>query len=299
VEYTPSIVGPGTHTITAKFAGDASHAPSPGQAALTVAGRASSVAVSCGPGVLVGQTTTCTVTVRDTSGGAPSTPTGTFNIESDTSGGAFPASAACTLHEVSTGVSACLVQYTPGQVGTGTHTIGARYPGDEAHAASEGSAALAVSAPVTPPPSGGGTTVTPPPANHPGAPKCRLEASEQWKAVSSGKRRARKSYTPMLLVPYTCTQDATVRIAGTITVPAAGHGRKHTKAKTYRLVSVSGAATAAKAEPAAVVGVPAPAAKSLSSGLKEVAVVTFTVQNVNGVGAATLTLTLLPRTKHK
>jgi trimeric autotransporter adhesin len=116
-----------------------------GAAYVFVAQDPTRTSVGCSPRtVSVGGPTTCTATVTDTAA-SPVTPTGTVSFSPDTSGGAFSHSGSCTLSPTaSTGTSACVVTYSPGQVGSGTHTITARYGGDSAHVTSTGSTTVTV-----------------------------------------------------------------------------------------------------------------------------------------------------------
>jgi len=297
VKYTPSQVGSGTQEIKASYGADPTHVPSAGSTALPVK-RATSVTISCGSGVVVGQAATCTVTVSDTATGTRTTPGGTVILESNTGGGTFALSSECMLTPVSgTTEAGCIVSYTPGQVGSGMQTITATYSGDATHASSENVATLAVSAAAKSAQTGGGattTTTTTKTTTPPAAPKCRLEASEHWKTTTTGKRHRRKQNVPMIVVSYTCDQNATVRIAGALTIPAAGRGRKRTKARTLQLTPAASQAIGGKAAPAVVLGLPTTAAKALTGAVRERATVTFTVKNANGIGVANLALTLIP-----
>ncbi|OLD03815.1 MAG: hypothetical protein AUJ07_05680, partial [Crenarchaeota archaeon 13_1_40CM_3_53_5] len=90
------------------------------------------IVVTCSGPVTVGVSSTCAVTVTDTSA-APTTPAGTVSFMSD-SPGSFTGSP-CTL--AGSGSSAtCHAEYTPSAVGSGTHTITATYSGDVSHSAS-------------------------------------------------------------------------------------------------------------------------------------------------------------------
>jgi len=296
LEYLATAIGSGKHTLTAKYAGDSKHEESGNSTGLSVK-RPTVVSISCGAGVSVSQLATCTATVKDAGPGSPTLPTGAVTFASNTTGGAFSPATSCMLAKVTAGESACQVSYTPGQVGSGTHTITAEYEGDATHGSNFASVGLPVSAAAKAAQTGGTTTTTTTPTSttpQP-APKCRLEASEAWKSTPTGKRHGRKKNVPMILVPYTCDENATVRIAGAITVPANGRGRKRTKAKTFQLAALTRAAVANKSAPAVVLTLPSSAAKALTSGVRERASVTFTVKNANGTGVATLTLTLLPR----
>jgi large repetitive protein len=139
VDYTPSAVGTGTHTVTGMYSGDAAHNGSSGSAALTVTKRSTSTSVSCTPAsVAVGEKVSCTATVTDSSGGSASTPGGTVSWSSNGAGNF--SSSSCTLN----GSGSCSVDYTPSAVGTGTHTITGSYDGDASHTGSSGSYELTV-----------------------------------------------------------------------------------------------------------------------------------------------------------
>ena len=116
-----------------------------GAAYVFVAPDTTRTSVGCSPGTLaVGEPTTCTATVTDIAA-TPATPTGTVSFGSDTSGGAFSNSGSCTLSPTATtGQASCEVTYTPGQVGSGTHTITASYAGDSAYLTSSGSNTVTV-----------------------------------------------------------------------------------------------------------------------------------------------------------
>ena len=104
-----------------------------------------STSVHCSPNqVVVGESTTCRVTVTD-SVTSPTTPTGTVSFSSETSDGTLPGSGSCTLSATATtGVASCMANYTPGQVGSGTDTITTSYGGDPTHASSSASGTVDV-----------------------------------------------------------------------------------------------------------------------------------------------------------
>ncbi|HEY1565583.1 MAG TPA: Ig-like domain repeat protein [Solirubrobacteraceae bacterium] len=116
-----------------------------GAAYVFVAPDTTTTRVGCVPdAVAVGEPTTCTATVTDIAAG-PTAPTGTVSFGSDTSGGAFSNSGGCTLSPAAaTGQASCQVSYTPGQVGSGTHTISATYGGDGTHLASNAGTTVTV-----------------------------------------------------------------------------------------------------------------------------------------------------------
>src|SRR5439155_398657 len=93
VTYTPSAVG--THTITASYSGDTTHAMSSGTTVVTALTHATTTGVNCMPAsVPVGSATSCTATVTDATPGSASAPTGTVGFTN--SGGTFSASS-CTM----------------------------------------------------------------------------------------------------------------------------------------------------------------------------------------------------------
>jgi hypothetical protein len=302
VEYEATELGTGTHKISATYAGDTAHAASSGETNLAVTARSTTVSVDCGTGVAVSQPAACTATVTDTAGGEASSPTGTVTFESDTSGGKFAPAGECSLTALSPPAqSSCKVEYTPGQLGSGKHTITATYGGDAAHASAHAPAELAVSAPATAPPpvttSPPPTPVTPAPAPTPSPaplpqPKCRVRAREQSRTTRARRRGARKIKRTVIVVSYTCDQNASVRVGGSVTIAATGHGRKRSRARTIKLASVSAQAALGKAEPGVVLVLPAAATSALSRGISTRAAVAFTVSNANGIGLATIRFTL-------
>ena len=258
--------------------------------------RASTVSLNCGTAIFVGQAATCTATVADSSPGTSSAPGGTVSFHSDTPGGTFASPETCALVAIPhTSESSCLMTYTPGQAGSGIHKITAAYGGDPLHGSSEGATTLPVGA-VTqpqPPPAPGG----PPPVTT--VPKCHLVVASQWRSVPNPRKRPRKITVPVLLVTYNCDQAADVRIGGVVTIPAATHGRVRTKARKVTLAAVSAKSAPGVAEPAVVLRLPTTVVKALEAGSRTPAAVTFTVQNVNGMGAATLKVVVAPRRKHR
>ncbi|TMI57412.1 PKD domain-containing protein, partial [Candidatus Bathyarchaeota archaeon] len=132
VTYTPS--GVGSHGITGAYGGDANHGSSTSSPvfSLAVTLRTTSTSVSCNPStVAVGQATSCTATVADTSGTGAVTPIGTVTF---TPGGP------CTLSGGS-----CSVDITPSA--QGALTVSAGYGGDSVHGTSSGSTIVTVNPP--------------------------------------------------------------------------------------------------------------------------------------------------------
>jgi len=298
VKYDPTKIGSGTHEITAKYGGDSAHAEWSGSGTLAV-GRRTTVSISCGSGVVIPQSATCTATVTDTStAGTPSTPTGTVGFRSDAAGASFGLSGNCTLNPLDSERSGCSVEYAPSQVGSGNHTITAEYVGDEVHAKSSRSGVLLVSAPTLPTaPVVTTTTPVPGPPASAAPPKCRVTARERWRVVRGAKRRARQHKVPVILVTYTCDQNAAVRIGGVVTIAPTRHGRKTTKARTINLALVSSSAVLGKAAPGVDVRLPASAAKAVRNGVRAAVAVAFRVFNANGIGVGTIRFPLLPPTR--
>jgi hypothetical protein len=296
-EYDPTTIGTGTHEITATYGGDPEHAKASEVRTLTVGLRGTTVSVDCGSAVVVPQSATCTVTITDTSAaGTPSAPRGTVSFVSDAPEGSFSLSGTCILSPLASGTeSRCSLEYTPGKVGSGNHTITAKYPGDGVHAAGSGSGMLAVSAPpISTAPVVTTTTPVPGPPVSPAPPKCRVTAREQWRGVRGAKRRARRRRVPVVLVTYTCDQNAAVRIGGVVTIAPTRHGRKPTKARTINLPLVSSSAVLGKAAPGVEVRLPASAAKAVRNGIRAAVAVAFRVFNANGIGVGTIRFPLLP-----
>ncbi len=298
VTYEP--VQSGTPTITATYPTDGAHTGSTIVVMLTVEARTTSLAVSCGSGVTLSQPATCTATVTDTSGSAHP-PSGAVSFTSDTRGGVFTSEATCSLSSVPptpTAQASCAVQYTPGQLGSGLHTITAQYGGDAAHALARSSGALAVSAPppviTTTPPSIPPSSPAPtPPAAAPERPKCRVKARERA-IMRAAKRSSAKTKTFEILVSYRCDQSAAVRVGGSIVIAGATQSGKHSRAQTLKLRALTSRAAPGGRQPALVLMVPARVATALSHGAKASTAVEFTVSNANGIGVATIRFNLAP-----
>jgi hypothetical protein len=304
VTYDPTTIGTGSHEITATYSGDLKHPKLSGPPGMLAVGlRGTTVSVSCGSGVVVPQGATCTATVSDTAEGTTSTPEGIVSFRSDSPGASFGPSKTCALSPLDSGTkSGCSLEYAPGQVGSGVHAITADYGGDDVHAAGSASGMLAVSAPPIPT-ALVVTTTTPvpgPPAS-PAPPKCRVTARERWRVVRSAKRRAHRRRVPVILVTYTCDQNAAVRIGGVVTIAPTRHGRKTTKAQAINLAAVSSSAVLGKAAPGVDVRLPASAAKAVRNGVRAAVAVAFRVFNANGVGVGTIRFPLFPpaRATHK
>jgi Bacterial Ig-like domain (group 3)/FG-GAP repeat len=147
--YTPSQVGPGTHQLTASYAGDGGHAASQGSDPLGVGEAGTGTSLSCTPlSVGVGHTARCTVTVTDTSSGTL-VPTGTVTLTT-TGSGAFSDGGNCTLAQATGGAAVCTFTYTPATAATSSPRLSAHYAGDTDHFGSSASALLQVPATGTP-----------------------------------------------------------------------------------------------------------------------------------------------------
>lgn len=147
VTYTPNSVGSGTHTVNGEYDGSGVHNASNGDGNVTVGLRSTTTEVDCAPpSVQVGTPVSCGATVEDVSPGSGSSPTGSVSFASDTPGGGFSPSTTCALSADGPTTSSCTVTYTPGQVGSGTHSITADYPGDATHGDSDGSGPVGVTA---------------------------------------------------------------------------------------------------------------------------------------------------------
>ncbi len=71
-----------------------------------------------------------------------------------------------------------------------------------------------------------------------------------------------------------------------------------TKAKKVSLAAVAAKSAPNVPAPAVVLRLPAAAVRTLEAGSRTPVAVTFTVQNANGMGAATLKVVVAPRAKH-
>ncbi len=137
VTYTPTVVAPGTHTISGTYNGDTKHAFSTSTGSqsftLTVIGRSTSTTVSCAPSsVVVNNGSTCTATLTDTATGTPSIPTGQVRFTSSgTASGSFSPTTSCNLV-----AGSCSVTFTP--TSAGKDTVTANYQGDNVHSTSSG-----------------------------------------------------------------------------------------------------------------------------------------------------------------
>src|SRR6266699_4294159 len=137
VTYTPTVVAPGTHTISGTYNGDTKHTFSISTGSqsftLTVMGRSTSTVVSCAPSsVVTNNGSTCTSTLTDTASGTANPPTGQVRFTSSgNAGGSFSPATSCNLF-----AGSCSVTFTP--TGAGTDTVTGNYQGDNVHSTSSG-----------------------------------------------------------------------------------------------------------------------------------------------------------------
>lgn len=140
--YTPTAIGTGSHSISAYYSGDGSHDQSSGAATVIVTPRTTSATLACEPtSVAIGQATTCTVSVTDTSPGSIISPSGRVDFPSVNTGTFAPNF--CSLSGT-TVTTTCQVQYTPTSFGQGSHAIGENYAGDINHSTNQASATVTV-----------------------------------------------------------------------------------------------------------------------------------------------------------
>jgi hypothetical protein len=146
---TPSASGTTSFTAQVVDSTAGTHQSATQTFSLTVNGRSTSTSVAFGANpVVVGQTTSVTVTVTDTQGsGTPSSPAGTIALT-----GSGLSAASCVLVPGAAGVSSCSVTVT--SASAGTDTIGATFPVSAVHLMSGASTGLTVNRAAT------ATTVT-------------------------------------------------------------------------------------------------------------------------------------------
>lgn len=143
IGYTPNISG--HHLLNATYPGDTFHLRSSGIAILAVGLRATSASLVCNPSSLsgAGGQTTCTATVTDNSPPSQSTPTGSVNFVSNSTGIFDSGTPSCGLSPTATsGIASCQITYTASVVGA--HLINATYTGDIVHVGSKGSTTVTV-----------------------------------------------------------------------------------------------------------------------------------------------------------
>ncbi|HME18684.1 MAG TPA: G1 family glutamic endopeptidase [Nitrososphaerales archaeon] len=139
VTYTPSSSSPvGSITVTASYPGDSTHSPSSGSGSIAISKRSTTASVSPSSSTVThGTPVTSTVTVRDTSAGSATSPTGTVTWKVSGLG----ATVTCTLKASGSGVSTCSVS---GALPIGSYTLTATYNGDSTHSTSSGTSSVTV-----------------------------------------------------------------------------------------------------------------------------------------------------------
>ena len=126
--YTPNLGSEGKHQISGIYLGDTDHKTSPANKVIQAVPRTTTTAISCSAPAAKTLTRTCTVTVKDTSKGTPSVPTGSVLLSSSKLGVFLPTS--CNL-QGSGSTSTCTFTYTP--LSPGNYTLTAAYQGDTDH----------------------------------------------------------------------------------------------------------------------------------------------------------------------
>jgi hypothetical protein len=140
--YIPGAFGSGVHKITVSYPGDDLHEQSSGSGNVNVARHGTTTAIACAPGSLTlgAGTSSCVVTVTDTSDLA-NAPTGGIALSS--AGGSF--GPGCEgLAPAGTNQANCTAAYTPAIPGASSLT--GTYAGDSAHETSAGTAQVSVAA---------------------------------------------------------------------------------------------------------------------------------------------------------
>jgi hypothetical protein len=281
VTYTAAVAG--SHTITAPYSGDTSHATSSGSTSVTATAtvRSTSTSLSCTPTTVpVNGTTTCTATVTDTGGAGATTPTGTVSFTTDS--GTFSGGGSCVLDAT----GRCSVSYTPTVVGS--HTITDSYSGDGTHATSSGSASVTTTARST------GTSVSCTPTTVPvnGTTTCTATVTDTAGAGGT---------TPTGIVTLTtdsgtfsgdgnCTLDATGRCPVTYTPTVVG---AHTITSSYKGDSVHAVSSGTTAVTATTRSTSTSVSCSPATVVLNVATTcTATVTDTAGAGATTPTGTV-------
>src|SRR6266581_4450016 len=114
---------------------------------ITISKRITSTTIICSPAsVQIGQSSTCTASVKDTSPGTPSTPAGTVSFTTKGGRGSF-SSSPCSLLAVNSTNASCNVSYTPSGTKARTDTITGTFSpavSDTLHNGSSGTFSLVV-----------------------------------------------------------------------------------------------------------------------------------------------------------
>ncbi len=213
VSITPSTAG--SLSVSASYAGDSTHAPSPGGTTITIEKRNTMTRVNCVPASMaIAQGSTCAVSVTDVSPGTRSSPTGTVSFTSSGTGSFTPA-ASCSLVSGS-----CSVTYTPGGTFARTDTITGNYGGDSTYNTTSGSFALSVTLRTT-------TTLSCPASGTIGVVFSCSAAVNDTSPGTSGAPTGTVTFTPggtCPLVSGSCSMNITPSGAGSLSVSASYSG---------------------------------------------------------------------------
>jgi hypothetical protein len=152
VTYKASATGTVPHVLTGIYQGDPTHGASE-SAPLTITVTEAPVplhktkaTLTCQDlELLSGQTTHCTVTVKDESTSNPRSPSGEVQFTKDNSPGVFTEGSVCTLESRSQARGVCEIAYKANAKGLAPHELTAAYKGDATHGVSEGSVEITVS----------------------------------------------------------------------------------------------------------------------------------------------------------
>src|SRR5216117_37624 len=179
--------------------------------------------ITCSPGsVQVSQSSSCTATVTDTSASGATTPTGTVDFTTNSTGTFTPATS-CTLAAGATaGTATCSVTYTPGASASGHHLITGKYAGDSSHTTSSGTFLLAVT-PAPPHPTTTSVACSPGSVQVSTATSCTVTVTDT---------SATGAISPTGTVSFTTNSTGTFTPATSCTL-AAGAGATATCSVTY------------------------------------------------------------------
>jgi hypothetical protein len=143
VDYTPELLGSGSHRIFATYEGDGSHRLSQGSSVVKVV-NPTQTKLTCAPAALAsGKASTCTATVEDIAEASPTEPGGEVKFTSDGPGG-FSQAGSCHLEHRAAAAGSCHVTYTPSAPGSTNHKLTASYEGDATHQKTQGTTNLNV-----------------------------------------------------------------------------------------------------------------------------------------------------------
>ncbi len=146
MQFAPSATG--IVTVSGNYGGDLIHTGGSGSGNFASTASATTTEITCSGPVIVGQTSSCTITVSDKSPSSAAAPTGSVTFTGSGGIGSFSADA-CMLVQGTDAASSCSVSFAP--TAKGRATITGNYAGDAAHASSSGSGSITVNIPATPP----------------------------------------------------------------------------------------------------------------------------------------------------